>query len=356
MFGRDGRKWLFAISATMIVTLVALAYFLFVVHAPEPGQTSSHPGGQASTTPTMPRLQVAPPGPIAADETDLCGYGRVKRSAVEDIREEAGKVAEKAFDGLKAKLAASRDPREAALGLYFQGSTAALEKLASGSRDPQVYALAFLSCRWEACGLPSAEQWADIEPDNAVPWLLIANRAPNDAARDEAVYRASAARRFDAHFPNFLGLLQLPDIRSQAPQTRSAIAEDLLGLEVTLPGLPYQPFYRFCNFPSVAEGSHMGACNDLAKLLLEHDHTMLGFSVGAKLAQTAGWPPDAIKGLQDEKTQYQTAFTAAVSEETAKAGSDCEELAAFDRWAANYSSLGDRGVALKYIQESTASH
>jgi hypothetical protein len=178
MFGRDGRKWLFAISAMMIVTLAALAYFLFVVHAPDAQQTSSAPGGQASTTPTMPRLSVAPPRPIAADEADLCGYGRVKQSAVEDIRAEAREVADKAFDGLKAKLAASRDPREAALGLYLQGSTEVLVKLASGSREPQVYAFAFLSCGYRtdgACALLSAERWAEIEPDNAVPWLLIAS-------------------------------------------------------------------------------------------------------------------------------------------------------------------------------------
>jgi len=353
--GAGGRKGLFALATIMALALAALIYFLFVVH-PEPREGSASGGDSPSATPAAPQLLRAPLPPLAADETDLCGYGRVKRSAVDDIRAQAQEVADKAFGGLKAKFAASPDPRDAALGLYLQESTAPLAKLASASRDPQVYALAFLSCRYRAdwCPQLSAEQWGSIEPDNAVPWLLIASAASNTAARDEAIYRASAAQRSDARFPNLLGLLQRPEIRSLAPQARSILAEDLMGLNVTLPGLPYQPFYRFCNFPSVAEPSHLGVCGSLAKLLLERDHTLLGFAVGAKLAQSADWPPDVVSRLGEQRVQYQAAFTGAVSQETAKTTSDCEAMAAFDRWAADYSSLGDRGVAIKFIQENSA--
>jgi hypothetical protein len=353
MTGSEG-KWLFVVSAIMALAVAALVYFLFGVHAPEAQQTSAASGSQASTGPGAPRVRVAPLPEPAADETELCGYGRVKESDFDDIRAKAAAAADRTLRGLRVRLAASADPRAAALGFYLQGSKDALVKLASGSRDPQVYALAFLSCGYArdgACALLSVEQWANIEPDNAVPWLLVAAAASDSAARDEAVFRAAAADRFDARFPDFLGLLRSPDVRSQPPQTRAAIGEDLVGLEVTLPGLPYQPFYRFCNFPSAAEGSHMGACNNLAKLLLERDRTMLGFAVGAKLAQTAGWPPDAVKKLGEQKMEFQAAFTAAVSEQSAKARSNCEELAAFDRWAADYSSLGDRGVAIKFIEE-----
>jgi hypothetical protein len=288
--GEDGRRGLFVLAAIMGLALAALIYFLFVVRAPEEQQTASTPRSQASTARLIPRLAVPSPHPMAADETVLCGYGRVKQEAVEGIQAEARKNADSTFSRLKAKLADSRDERERALGLYLQGSTDKLVKLASGSRDPQVYALAFLSCGYGAggaCALLSPEQWADIEPDNAVPWLLIASHAYNDAARYEAIYRASNAQRFDARFPNFLGLLQLPDIRGQGPQTRSVLADDLLGMQITLPTLPYFPFFKFCNFPSVAEASHIGVCNDLTKLFLERDQTMIGLGVGVKLAQSA---------------------------------------------------------------------
>jgi len=304
----------------------------------------------------VPRLLVPPPL-IAADEIVLCGYGRVKQSALDDIRAEARTAADSTFSRLKVKLAASRDARESALGLYLQGSTDRLAELASGSRDPQVYALAFLSCRYGtggACALVSAEQWADIEPDNAAPWLLIANSTHNDVARYEAIYRASAAQRFEAHLPNFLGLLQLPDIRDQAPQTRSVLAEDLFAMQMILPTQPYSSFFRFCNFPSVAEASRIAVCNDLAKLFLERDRTMIGFGVGVKLAQSADWSPDLVNALRERKAAYQAAVTAAVSQETDKPHSDCEEQAAFERWAADYARLGDRGVAMKFIGETAS--
>jgi hypothetical protein len=351
----DGRKGLFILAAAMALALAALIYFLFVVHAPEEQQGSSTAGSQASTAPAMARLPVVLPPPIAADEVDLCGYGRVKQDAVEDIRAKARTSADSAFSRLKTKLAASRDERESALGLYLQGSTDALVKLASGSRDPQVYALAFLSCGYHtdgACALLSAEQWADIEADNAVPWLLIASRTNNDVARYEAIYRASNAQHFDARFPNFLGLLQSPDIRGQAPQTRSVLADDLFAMELTLPTLPYSPFFRFCNFPSVAEASRIGVCNNLTKLFLERDQTMIGLGVGVKLAQAADWSPDVVNALRERKTAYQAALTAAVSQETDKPRSDCEEQVAFEHWAADYARLGDRGVAMKFIEET----
>jgi hypothetical protein len=192
-----------------------------------------------------------------------------------------------------------------------------------------------------------------------VPWLLIANRASNDAARYEAIYRASAAQRFEAHFPDFFGLLQLPGVRSQAPQIRSALEEDLNAMRLTLPTLPYQPFFRFCNFPGVADASRTGVCSDLAKLFLERDRTMIGFGVGVKLAQAAGWSPDLVNTLREKKTEYERALQQAVAPEGGHperetVSSDCESQAVFEDFAADYARLGERGVAEKFIKEASS--
>src|SRR2546425_3554211 len=160
----DERRWLFVILAAMGLTLAALTLFLFGEHAP--GVPEASPSqGPASATPAVPRLLVPPPL-IAADEIVLCGYGRVKQSALDDIRAEARTAADSTFSRLQEKLAASRDARESALGLYLQrsiGSTEELAKLALGSRDPQVYALAFQSCGFvgygASCALLSADRW-----------------------------------------------------------------------------------------------------------------------------------------------------------------------------------------------------
>jgi hypothetical protein len=81
---------------------------------------------------------------------------------------------------------------------------------------------------------------------------------------------------------------------------------------------------------------------------------MIGLGVGVKLAQSADWSLDVINTLRERKTTYQAALTAAVSQETAKPRSDCEEQAAFEHWASDYASLGDRGVAMKFIEETAS--
>src|SRR3989442_140965 len=153
----DGRKWLFVILAAMGLTFAALTFFLFGEHPPEV-QAASPTQEPAPATPAVPRLLV-PLSPIAADETVLCGYGRVKQSPLDDSRAEARTAADSTFSRLQEKLAASRDARESALGLYLQrsiGSTEELAKLALGSRDPQVYALAFQSCGFVGYGASCA--------------------------------------------------------------------------------------------------------------------------------------------------------------------------------------------------------
>ena len=231
-------------------------------------------------------------------------------------------------------------------------------KLASGSRDPQAYALAFLSCRYTgggACDLLSAEQWAEIEPDNGVPWLLVASSAGTDAAaRNRAVVRASATERFDTRLPDYLGMLQWPQLRNQPPQTRDALADVLMGMQTTLPMIAYTPFIEYCRDPSVAEATRTSVCSNLATVLLA-DRTILGFSTGVRLAELAGWPPDRIGPLRELKFQYQSAFRGALLRGRNRLRSDCEDPAAFDRWAAEYSSLGDRGLAMKFIEETRSS-
>ena len=356
--GGDGHKVLLVLAVIMALVLGALIYFLFVVHPPETQDTAGLRVPAPITPPTV--LVPATPAmpPLAPDEAELCGYGRVKQTEGGAIRAKARTDADKAFSRLKEQLATSRDPHKSALGLYLKGSTETLAALASGSGDPQIYGLAFLSCKYVAsgaCDLLSPEQWAVIEPDNAVPWLLVAaHHRVDDPAAEQAIYRASVAKRFDPHFPNFLGLLELPDVQSQAPQTRLVLQEDLLSMRLTLPSLPLQPFFRYCNFPSVADATRIGVCNDLATLFVERDQTMLGLGVGIKLAQTAAWPQDRIEDLSKAKAEYQAALRAATTQEEGQAASDCAELASLDRWAAEYGRLGDRGMAMKLIAKTAS--
>jgi hypothetical protein len=390
----DGRKGLYVLATTMALILGGLIYFLFVVHPSETPETdsASRPESSNSAMPASPRLLAAQPA-LASDEADLCGYGRVKRSVVEDLQVKARVAADKALSRFAAGLTASKNESDSALGLFLQeslsgksldelqdcgkaescgrGMTApsaeqaaaiqgSLVRLASSGRNPQAYALAFQSCGYRtgpgaegSCALLSAERWAQIEPDNGVPWLLLAStaQAANDlAGRDTAVVRASAARRFDAHLPNFLGLLQSPQIQAETPQIRAALAEDLLGLETTRPAMPYSAFLRFCNYPSTADTGRLKVCGDLANLLLNHDQTLIGLGTGLRLAQSAGSPPERLNTLREEKK----ALDLAAQKQTQETGEGvtCQEITRFEQWAADYAQLGDRGVATKFLEKN----
>jgi hypothetical protein len=280
--------------------------------------------------------------------------------------------ADRALNRLGAKFGLSPAERTGAMGLFLQQLTAsqdfldtarshyenALIGMASRTQDPQVYALAFLSCGYhgangvsEACGLLSAEQWTRIEPDNGVPWLLVASAAQaahNEAARDNAIRRAAGAKSFDAHRPNFLGLMRAPELRNETPETRSDLAWDLFSMQMLLPTQPYGLFLRFCNYPSVANPSRIDACNDLTRLLLEHDRTMAGFSAGVRLAQSANWPPDRVESLRQEKKSYMAALAKkGVLQEPPSAAADCGN---FESRTTNYEFLGELGIARRLAE------
>ena len=357
------KRWLFALSAGIALVIAALIYLLFVVHRPEAQRISSgaRPASSARS-PSSPGVaptaaDASAPPELAPDETVLCGYGRVKREEANKIRDEASDAADRALDRVKARLAASRDAREVALALYMNGSTDALVARASGSGDPRVYALAFLACSYNTagtCALLSAQQWADIEPDNGIPWLFLAAAAGNDTdARNRAVIRASAARNFDPHLPDFLAMARWSELRDQPPQTRSALADQLMGMQTSLPMITYAPFIQFCGDFSVADATRTSVCSNLTDLLVK-DRTLLGFSTGVRLSELAGWPSDRVNALREKKAAYQSALATAESRSEDRGSSDCEDLAAFDQWAAEYSRLGETGVAAKYLDESRA--
>ncbi|HTT10385.1 MAG TPA: hypothetical protein VMG60_05800 [Burkholderiaceae bacterium] len=356
------KRWLFAFSAGIVLVIVALIYLLFAVHRPEAQRNSSEarrasPGRSPSSPVVAPTAADASAlAEIGPDETILCGYGRVKAEEAEKIRNEASHAADKVLDRVKARLAASGDPREVALALYMNGSTDVLVARASGSGDPRLYALAFLACSYDTvgtCAVLSAQQWADIEPDNGIPWLFLAAAAGSDTdARNRAVIRASAARNFDPHLPDFLAMLRWPELRDQPPQTRSALANQLMGMQTSLPTITYAPFIQFCRDPSVGYATRTSACSNLTDLLVK-DRTLLGFSTGVKLSEFAGWPSERVTALREKKAVYQSALAAAESRAD-RGSSDCEDLAAFDQRAADYSRLGETGVALKYLDEARA--
>jgi hypothetical protein len=396
-----GQGWLLVVAAIAVLTLIGVA-FLLDDHAPAVQPADSGSVGVLSAPTAGKPLPVIAATPGAGGKVDICGYGWVEQGAAEEIESKAQTVAERTLGRVAVRLAASKDERESALGLslpawisegirdeYLQdhpecqnnqsceqyAQTLADQKTneivderlksASASRDPQVYALALQACGvgfgnafgyrggGGSCALLSVERWAELEPDNGAPWLLVAQKANDAGTRDQAVYHAATAKRFDAYLPNFIGMLQWPEIRGEPPQTRWAVAAELYAKQLTQPVLSYAPFLRFCNYPSAADPTRIGACSNLANLLLEQDHTLMGLGAGVRLAEAAGWQPDKVKALREEKDAvYKVAQGGIGAPKGSRVGSDCEDLARLEHWSADYAGLGQLGLARKIIAAS----
>jgi hypothetical protein len=76
-----------------------------------------------------------------------------------------------------------------------------LAAMAASTRDPRLYALALRAC-WrkpgQECQSLSARRWSELDPDNAMPWLMMMDEAAlhrDISGVQEALYRATHARQ-----------------------------------------------------------------------------------------------------------------------------------------------------------------
>lgn len=341
------------------------AYFLLPHGAPQ-AEVRTSPARAAVPAPAAPQVPgpvadtspAAAPvtAPLAPDETALCGHGRMKFDAADQVREKASSHADKVLDRVKASLAASKRPRDVALGLYMQQSTDPLVAMAvSQQGDPQVLGLAFLACGYGnagSCARLSPQHWAHAEPDNGVPWMLIASGAGADKeARNAAVVRASNARYFEQHAPDFLAMLQWPALRDQPPQTYASLQDQMIGLQTSLPTLLYMPLIQYCSDPALDRSTQREVCGNLSTTLL-NDRTLFGFSTGIKLAELAGAPREQIAALREKRAALHTALNSAATRRWQRSSSECDDVAAMARFAADYSRLGETGLANRLMDEA----
>ncbi len=147
-------------------------------------------------------------------EVEICGFGTVELRPDDPNPVQGIPPAqrESALAAVEALMLASDDIQVRAAALWIgirRGQRDArtrieqVARMAVGSQDPVVYALAIEACKgWTSadngtCHLISRSQWAHLDPDNAVPWLEIAAQARqnNDTGAAEAATRMAAHAR-----------------------------------------------------------------------------------------------------------------------------------------------------------------
>jgi len=256
----------------------------------------------------------------------------LKRAGNETIVQHATRVTQAAISRWKSALATSEDPRRQAIGLALENAHPEspgrkpqdtpgnnnLVLLAIDSDDPVIYALAIGQCADDYAMAPgpcqglSWEHWANIDSDNAVPWLWLAAKAgrSGDQQGVEAAFaRASMASRFD-EYDSTMSAIAL----SALPRDAAPLDKAVAGLDVIVTvriGIPAGEISaRLCSDTAVQQPTRKQQCTSVANDLADRGSTVFDAVVASSLANRLGFPADRQVTLQRESLSAARALAA----------------------------------------------
>jgi hypothetical protein len=181
-----------------------------------------------------------------------------------------------------------------------------LQALASSSKDPVVASWAYQRCGVdEVCQAKALELWLTLEPHNAVPWLAVLNRQPQ--RREEALRAMTRAASFQTHW----GALPGAALESMPPEVLPYLQQGLLieaiGISAAFSLPSFQGLFNMCK-PAPPTGSTTQLrCDALAHLLVERSDTLVGYYIGLRIADLAGWPAEVTKARRAEANRWHQA-------------------------------------------------
>jgi hypothetical protein len=234
----------------------------------------------------------------------------------------------------------------------------ALVKLASASDDPAIYAIAYRACHPQLpnfgastgyCALLSAARWAQLDPQNAYPWLYAAFEAKfsgDTAAQDDAFYRASLATTFDSYPDTLLPAFDTDAFRSESPTVQFAIAQGIYGH--TFDGHSDHILRNFCSATAVADPNRWQICGALVGVLSGADDPSWWEGAGF-IGQTLGMPAERLAALRDRLSTYGGALPKHVRETCGRGAAlseqdRCELAVKCEGWIEDASRYGPVGA------------
>ena len=205
-----------------------------------------------------------------------------------------------------------RDAINATLKLERQASLAPLVALATATTNPNIYAMAVHACSshsGQPCAAISAERWVQIDADNAMAWLTLANTSTDTALRDAALLKAAAAPLYLHRIPQIAPLLQSEKFQSLPPLVQLTTTTTALAMQAAWASTHYTSALRYCRVNQATAESHKQTCDALALKIAENDHSTIGLHMAITIAKFVGWDATRIQALSDESLAIQ-AFAA----------------------------------------------
>ncbi len=295
--------------------------------------------------------------------TDICGVGRV-RLAQDDPSgmEYVGALAKPAEDKWIATLQASSDLHARAAGLVLAQKSEALAQLALQSSDPALYRLALDACgRTEhpdaACSQISAEAWAQLDADNASPWLQVAWRARlrgDSAGEAGAMQRAAAALRIDDYSSSLFAYAQHGMPADLDAAERYYLSIEAIGFEAAGGATQFPEASKYCSRDGLKDEGIADECRRLADLFESRGHTLLDLVAAKSMGARVGWSQQRSEAA----AKYLQALQAEAESTEPSIGGDawsCSVVSAANAFLDDVARVGEVAALRERLEQSGVS-
>lgn len=317
------RRWRWAVLAGCgVVALLALMFVLLMRSATRQADTSdARAASMASVGASSPIPTPTSPPPAATasgrDEVEVCGAGWLPAapdglspdpSALQQAVESAG-------DNILALMRSdSSEWVKASAELLDAFDLDTLARAAVSSQDPAIYALAFRECYGRgqgACQLLGARRWAQLDPDNASPWVYLFSDAvarKDFGAQEEALYRIGAAR-----YSRSGGTTVASAVLDAAPDddtsrlVSSMMMDSAFGIEAAVVRPSDREIVAACSGDALKDANRAQACDAAAEQFAERSDDMLERQMGIRIGRQVGWSADRADRLQGEILAFEDA-------------------------------------------------
>jgi hypothetical protein len=197
-------------------------------------------------------------------------------------------------------------------------AASALATLVQTANVPGAYSWALSAClfaqadavTYPACGSLSLQRWAQVAPDNAWPWLTLANEAQRHgdvSGLESAMHRASLARDW-VHPADEIRRLLVSGLPADTTST------DFIGViarTVNFDGgkpAGLSTLSRYCD--ANQDANRRQTCTRLADAALDSAKDLYQLSIAIKLGERSGLAPERLERAATRKAQAYQALAA----------------------------------------------
>ena len=230
-----------------------------------------------------------------------------------------------------------------------------LVNLALDSNDISVYATALYACSGSttgACAKISYARWAQMEPNNAAAWMMVASEAEkrkDSAARAAALQRAVSASDYKTRLPTLVEVLASDEIQAQTPIVLASTLSMVIGMNAASSIPSMVGFGRHCGRLENMDESRRATCDALATKMAEKDETLMGLMMARSIGERTGWSAERLQPLKDEFEVYTGQIFDGISTENMFS---CEAVSKQNQLLLRTFTLGERGAMREIVKNS----